>query len=89
VGGGRIAEFDAHQEPVELRLWQRKGPNLVRRILRRHDEEWVRERMRDTVHGYLALFHGLEQRALRLWRCAVDLIGEHQLGEDRTAVKLE
>jgi hypothetical protein len=30
------------------------------------------------------LLHGLEQRRLRLGRCAVDLVGQHDVGEDRT-----
>ena len=35
----RHAEFDAHEEAVELRFGQRKGADLVLRILRRDDEE--------------------------------------------------
>jgi hypothetical protein len=34
-------------------------------------------------------FHGFEQRALRLWRGAVDLVGENQLREDRAGLELE
>ena len=37
-----IAEFDAHQEAIELRLGQRKRADLVGRILRRdHEERFV------------------------------------------------
>jgi hypothetical protein len=38
---------------------------------------------------HLVLFHCFQQRALRLGRRAVDLVREHQLGEDRSGVKLE
>ena len=35
----RVAELDAHQEAVELRLGQREGADLVQRVLRRDHEE--------------------------------------------------
>ena len=39
VRGIGIAQLDAHQEAIELRLGQRKGAHLLDRILRRNDEE--------------------------------------------------
>ena len=42
-----------------------------------------------AVERHLPLLHGLEQRALRLGRGAVDLIGEHELREDRAALEAE
>ena len=39
--------------------------------------------MRDRVDGDLALLHALEQAGLRLRRRAVDLVDEHDVGEDR------
>ena len=41
------------------------------------------------VRCYLALFHRLEQGALGLRRCSIDLIGEHELREYRALVKLK
>src|SRR5438046_568962 len=40
----RHAEFDAHEEAIELRLRQRKCADLMLWILRRHDEKrrWQR-----------------------------------------------
>ena len=35
------------------------------------------------------LLHGLEKRALRLWGCAVDLVGEHDVREDGAMLKRE
>ena len=39
--------------------------------------------------GDLALLHRLEQRALHLGRRPVDLVGQHQVGEDRAERHLE
>ena len=38
-GAVGIAEFDLHQEAVELRFGQRESADLVRRVLRGDDEE--------------------------------------------------
>ena len=85
----RVAEFDAHQEAVELRLRQRVRADLVRRVLRRDDEERFGQRIGLAVGRDLVLFHGLEQRALRLGRRAVHFVGEHELREDRPAMEAE
>ena len=37
----------------------------------------------------MPLFHGLEQRALRFGRRAIDLVGEHELREHGSLVELE
>ena len=39
-----VAERDAHQEAVELRLGQREGAELIERVLRRDDEEGLGQR---------------------------------------------
>ena len=79
----------AHQEPVQLRLGQRKGSHLILRILRGDDEERLGQRHRLAVERHLMLFHGLEQRALRLRRRTVDFVGQHQLREYRAALEPE
>jgi hypothetical protein len=58
-------------------------------IAGRDYEKRRRQRVRRPVGRDLALLHGFEQRALRLGGCAVDFIGEHELREDRSLVKLE
>ena len=45
--------------------------------------------MRCAVHRNLVLVHRLEQRALCLRRGAVDLVGQHDLGDHRAGPKLE
>jgi hypothetical protein len=34
-------------------------------------------------------FHRFEKRALRFWRCSIDFVGENELREDRSRLKLE
>ena len=87
--GVGIAELDAHEEAVELRLRQREGADLVRRVLRRDHEERLRQRARLAFGGDLLLLHRFEQRTLCLGRGAVDLVGEDHLREDRTGVEAE
>ena len=45
--------------------------------------------VRHAVDGDLLLLHRLEQRGLRLRRGPVDLVGEHDLGNDRPGAELE
>ncbi len=85
----RIAELDPHQEPVELRFRQRERADLVDGILRRDHEERFGHRIRVAVGRDLVLLHRLEQRALRLRRGAIDLVGEHELCEHRPAMEAE
>ena len=85
----RIAKLDPHQEAIELRLGQGIGADLIHGVLRRDDEERRCERIGVTVRGDLMLFHRFEQRALRLRRGAIDLIGEDQLREHGALVELE
>ncbi len=47
------------------------------------------KRHRLAVESHLMLLHGLEQRALGLGRGAIDFVGQHQLGEDRSPLKSE
>ena len=84
-----VAQAHAHQETVELRFRQPEGAELLMRILRRHYEKWLRERMRHAVDADLPLFHRLEQGALRLGAGAVDLVGQQQLREHRSGPELE
>jgi len=79
-----ITELDREQKAVELRFRQWIRADLLDRILRGDDEEWIGQLARLSVHRYLALFHRFEQRALRLRRRAVDLVGQHDRMKNRT-----
>ena len=87
--GIRIREVDLHDEAVELGLGQRVGALVLDRVLGRHHHERALERVRGAVDRDLALLHALEQRRLRLRRCAVHLVDEQQVGEHRAGLELE
>ena len=87
--GGRVAEAHPHQEPVELGLGQRVGALVLDRVRGRQHVEGVGQGERLALHGRLPLLHRLQQRRLGLRRRPVDLVGEHQPGEQRTATELE
>jgi hypothetical protein len=59
----------------------------MRRVLGGDDEEGLGQRAGLAFRRHLALFHGFQQGALGLGRGAIDLVGEHHLGEDRTGWK--
>ncbi len=84
-----IAEADLHQEPVALRLRQRVGALHLHGVLGGDDHERLGERVGVAVDGDLLLLHGLEQRRLRLGGGAVDLVAEHDVGEDGAGPELE
>jgi hypothetical protein len=87
--GVGIAQLDAHQEAVQLRLGQREGADLVQRVLGGDHEERFGQRLGLALDRHLALFHGLEQRALGLGRGAIDLVGQQHLREHRTGMEHE
>jgi hypothetical protein len=89
VVGAWIPERDAHQEAIELVLRQRVGALEFVGILRRHHHEGLRQPVRDPLDGDGPLAHGLEQRTLGAGRGAVDLVGQHDVGEDRPRPELE
>ena len=75
----RVADLHADHEPVELRLGQRVRAGEVLRVLRRDDEERIRQRRRHALDRDLPFVHGLEQRGLRARARAVDLVGEENV----------
>src|SRR6266481_771559 len=89
AGAVRHSQLDPHQETVELRLWKRKGADLVLWILRRDDEERVGQFVGHAVSGDSVFLHRFEERALRFGRRAVYLINQHDLRKERPAMKHE
>ena len=86
---GEIAEPQPDREPVELRLRQRVGALILDRVVGGDHHERFRQQPGFTIDADLRLGHRLEQRGLRLRRCPVDLVGEQQVGEDRSGPELE
>ena len=85
----RVAQADAHQKAIQLRFRQRKGADLVSRVLGGDDEERRGQPVGLGVDRDLAFLHGFEQGALGLGRSAVDLVGQHQLREHGAGVEVE
>ena len=59
------------------------------RVLGRDHHERARQLVGLRVDADLTLLHRLEQRRLRLGRRAVDLVGEHDVGEHAAGTELE
>ena len=59
------------------------GALLLDRVLGRQHEERIGQVVGGAAGGDLVLLHRLEQRGLGLGRRAVDLVGQHDVGEDR------
>ena len=85
----RIAQGQAQQEAVQLRIRQWIGAGQVHRILRGDDEERVGEGTGRAIQGDLVLGHGFQQGALGARRRTVDFIGQQHMGEHRTGMELE
>ena len=45
--------------------------------------------MRLAAHGHALLLHGFQQGGLSLGRGPIDLVGQHDVGEDRSPLELE
>ncbi len=84
-----VADGDAGHEAVALGLGQWIGALHLDRVLRGHHHEGARQLVGLAVDGDLALLHGLQQRGLGLRRGTVDLVADHDLGEDRAWLELE
>jgi hypothetical protein len=89
VGRGRVLHQRHEHEAVELRLGQRVGALLLDRVLRREHEERLGQVVGRLAAGDAVLLHRLEQGGLRLGRGAVDLVGQHHVGEQRALDEAE
>ena len=89
LGRGGVVDDDLHQEAVALRLGQRVHALLLDRVLGGEHQErlWDGEGLAADAH--LVLGHDLEQRRLHLGGGPVDLVGEHEVGEDRAELDVE
>ena len=85
----RICHHYLEHETVKLRLWERIGTFLFDRVLSSHHEERLRKLESLLTDCHLTLLHRLQKSRLHLRRRTVDLIGQHEISEDRTFLYLE
>ena len=86
---GRVGHVDLEQEAVALCLGQRVDALGLDRVLGGDHDERLRHREGGAADGHLLLGHQLEHRGLDLGRRAVDLVGEHEVDEDRAELDVE
>src|SRR5579875_1877466 len=84
-----IAQAQAHQKAIKLRLRQWKRAFQFHRVLGRNDYERARQWHRLALHADLSLLHSLQQRGLCARCGAVDLVRQHNLREQRTGSKFK
>ena len=82
-------DLDLEEEAIELRLWKGVGPLHLDGVLGRQHEKGQGQRVGGLADRHGALLHRLEERRLGLGRGAVYLVGQHQVGKDRSALELE
>ena len=87
--GARIVHLQLHHEAIDLRFRKRVRPLVFDRILRGDHHERIGKRVRRLTDGHLPLLHGFQKCALHFGRSAVDLVGENQIGEDRSEAGVE
>ena len=84
-----VADRDARHEAVALRLGEGVGALHLDGVLGRDHHERLLEHVGRVVDGDLALLHGLEQGGLGLGGGPVDLVADHDVGEDAAGPELE
>ena len=84
-----VADRHPRHEAVALCLGEGVGALHLDRVLGGDDHEGLLEHVGRAVDGDLALLHGLEQRRLGLGGGAVDLVADHDVGEDAAGPELE
>ena len=84
-----IADEHLGHEAVELRLGERVGALELDGVLGREHCECRGQRVPDAIHSDGTLLHRLEQCGLCFRGRPVDLVGQHQIGKDRTRSERE
>ena len=84
-----IVNDHLQHEAVHLSLGQLIGTLLLDGVLGCHHEEWTGQLESVAADGHLMFLHGLEQCALHLSGCAVDFVGQHEVGKHGSFVHME
>jgi hypothetical protein len=84
-----VADEDLQEEAVPLRLGQRVDALALDRVLGGQHQEGRRDGVGHAGDRDVALGHHLEQGGLDLGRGAVDLVGQHHVGEHGPELDVE
>jgi hypothetical protein len=79
-----MVDDDVEHEAIELRLGKRIGAFELDRVLGREHVKRLLELIRAPLNRDAVLLHRFEERRLRLWRRAVDLVRQDNVREDGT-----
>ena len=79
-----VVDPDVEHEPVQLSLWQWIGSLLLDGILSGQDEEGKIKGIGYPSCRHLVLLHRLKESRLSLGRSSIDLIGQKNIGKDRS-----
>src|SRR5207253_10281679 len=83
------ARSELPEESIEFRLRQGLAAFILDGSLRSNKREAAGQLARLSIDAYLMLLHGFQTRGLSLgWR-PIDLIGQHDIGEQGTGTKAE
>ena len=84
-----VVQHHLQHEAVGLSLGQGIGALLFDRVHGGQHQEGLRQVEGLLTDGDLAFLHGLQQRALHLGGCPVDLVGQDEVAEERTLLHAE
>jgi len=88
VGGGGVADGQAHHEPVHLGVGQKLGAGGPRRVLGGDDQEGLGHRVGHPIHRHLPLLHSLQQGGLGAAGGPVELVGQKEVAQHRAGLVL-
>ena len=85
----RVADMQADEEAVQLRLGQRVRAGHVDRILGRQHHEDLGQVVADAIDADAEFLHALQQGRLGARRRPIDFVGQQDMGEYRAGAKFE
>ena len=89
VLGRWIGDTHVEKEPVHLGFGQGIRALLLDRVLSGENQKKLRELVGRARDGHLTFLHCLKQCCLNLGGRAVDLVGQHEVSENRTWLEIE
>ena len=86
---GRVFELDAEHEAIQLTFREGVDAGLFVGILRGQDDKRFLECVGAAIDGDLSFLHGFEEGALCFGGSAVEVVGQQDVGEDRSRYEIK